>query len=190
VATRNIFVWIVLCFTFTACSLPIKHKSMMRGEAKTGDSQLLNIRIERWGTTRFSGLIALQERSNGIYYVLLDATGVKLMEAMVKEDGNHELVRAHGALKDTHLPEFLSESLQKIYLIEPDILPCSRTLLLWFCMEKLEDNHWHKYMQAGPFRLWSVDYSAGKNNTEWPASSFSQPWIGVNVILTESNQFN
>ncbi len=158
-------------------------------EARIGDSQLMNIRIERWGTTRFSGLIGLQERGNGIYYILLDATGVKLMEALVKEDGNHELVRAHGSLKDTQLPEFLSASLQKIYLLEPDTLPCSRTFLLRFCMEKSEDNHWHKYAQAGPFSLWSVSY-AENHNAKCPASSFSQPWIGVKVILTQSSQLN
>ncbi|MCJ7600553.1 MAG: hypothetical protein MUO63_03515 [Desulfobulbaceae bacterium] len=188
---KNVFVWIVLCFVCTACSLPIKLNNMPEEvEVRTGDSQLMNIRIERWGTTRFSGLIALQERGSGIFYVLLDATGVKLMEALVKEDGNHELVRAHGSLKDMQLPEFLSESLQKIYLIEPDTLPCSRTLLLWFCMEKSEDNRWHKYAQAGPFSLWSVDYYAESHYTKWPASSFSQPWIGVNVILTQNSQFN
>ena len=186
---RNVFVWSVACFICTACSLPIKSNNISEVEVRTGDSQLMNIRIERWGTTRFSGLIALQERANGIYYILLDATGVKLMEALVKEDGNHELVRVHGALKDTRLPEFLSASLKKIYLIEPDTLPCSRSLLLWFCMEKSEDNHWHKYAQAGPFKLWSVSY-AENHDTKWPASSFSQPWIGVNVILTQSSQFN
>lgn len=184
------FVWILLCFMCTACSLKVKHNKMMEVETRTGESQLMNIRIERWGTTRFSGLIAMQERGNAIYYVLLDATGVKLMEALVKEDGNHELVRAHGALKDTRLPEFLSESLQKIYLIEPDTLPCSRTLLLSLCKEKSEDNQWHKYAQAGPFSLWLVDYYAENHSTKWPASSFSQPWTGVNVILTQSSQFN
>lgn len=162
---------------------------MLESEVRTGYSQLMNIRIERWGTTRFSGLIGLQQRDNGIYYVLLDATGVKLMEALVKEDGNHQLIRAHGSLKDTQLSEFLSESLQKIYLIEPEVLPCSRTVFLRFCMEKSEDNRWHKYAQFGPFRLWSVSYYED-HNTKWPVSSFSQPWIGVNVILTHSRQFN
>lgn len=185
---RNIFVAIVLCFMCTACSLPIKYNNIPESEVGTGDSQIMNIRIERWGTTRFSGLIGLQQRGNGIYYVLLDATGVKLLEALVKEDGNHELIRAHGSLKDTQLPDFLSKSLQKIYLLEPEVIPCSRTLLLRFCKEKSEDNGWFKYAELGPFSLWAVSY-AENHNTKWPASFFSQPWIGVNVILTQSSQF-
>lgn len=187
---RLFFVLALLHFMCTACSLPVKHNKTMEVKTITGESQLMNIRIMRWGVTRFSGLIALQERGNAIYYVLLDATGVKLVEALVRKDGNHELIHAHGALKDTHLPKFLSESLQKIYLLEPDTLPCSRTLLLWFCKKKSENNQWHKYVQAGPFSLWSVDFSAEKHDTKWPASSFSQPWIGVNIILTQNNQFN
>ncbi|MEN8140719.1 MAG: hypothetical protein ABFR97_05780 [Thermodesulfobacteriota bacterium] len=188
---RSLLLAAMLGLICTACSLPAKNHQMRTEIAPaSGQPQLMNIRIERWGTTRFSGLIALQERGASLYYVLLDATGLKLMEALVNGDGTYALIRAHGALKETVLPELLSESLHKIYLLEPDRRPCSRNLLLALCQKEAEKNGWRKYAALGPLTLWSVASQGATPGRNWPTSSFSQPWIGVKIILTQNNQLN
>jgi len=169
-----------------SCSLPVKHGGI-RQEETTGETQLMKIRIKQWGNTRFSGLLVLQKHSADVYYILLDATGVKLLEARVEKNGDYEIIRASGPIKDTQMPNFLAKSLQRIYLIEPDTAPCSRNMLLWLCIEESSDRHIIKYAQAGPFTTWSVDYKYDNNSTDWHEASMSIPWLGVKLILIRAN---
>ena len=169
-----------------SCSLPAKHAEI-RQERTNRETQLLKIRIKQWGNTRFSGLLVLQKHSAEIYYILLDATGVKLLEARVEKNGDYEVIRASGPVKDTKMPDFLAKSLHKIYFIEPDTAPCGRNMLLWLCMEKSADRHIIKYAQAGPFTLWSIDYKYDNNSTDWFKVSMSIHWLGVKLILIRTN---
>jgi hypothetical protein len=169
-----------------SCSLPIKHGGI-RQEETNSETQLMKIRIKQWGNTRFSGLLVLLNHSTEVYYILLDATGVKLIEARVKKNGDYEIIRASGPVKDTQMPNFLAKSLQKIYLIEPHTVPCSRNMLLWLCLEEYADQHMIKYARAGPFTIWSVDYKYANNLTSWHEASMSIPWLGVKLILIRVN---
>ena len=179
--------FVLLSFVCTAsCSLPVKHRGI-RQEKTSGETQLMKIRIKQWGNTRFSGLLVLQNHSTEVYYILLDATGVKLIEARVKKNGDYEIIRASGPVKDTQMPNFLAKSLQRIYLIEPDTAPCSRNMLLWLCLEESADQHMIKYARAGPFTIWSVDYKYDSNLTSWHKASMSIPWLGVKLILKRVN---
>lgn len=172
-----------------SCSLPVKHGGIGQ-EGTTGETQLMKIRIKQWGNTRFSGLLVLQNHSTEVYYILLDATGVKLLEARVEKNGDYEIIRASGPVKDTQMPDFLAKSLQRIYLIEPDTAPCSRNMLLWLCMEESADQHMIKYARAGPFTIWSVDYKYDSNSTDWLEVSMSLPWFGVKLTLIQVNHSN
>ncbi len=179
--------FMLLIFICTvSCSLPVKYAGI-RQERPNSETQLLKIRIKQWGNTRFSGLLVLQKHSAEVYYILLDATGVKLLEARVEKNGNYEIIRASGPVKDTQMPNFLAKSLQKIYIIEPDTAPCSRNMLLWLCLEESADRHMTKYAQAGPFTIWSVDYKYDNNLTSWHKASMSIPWLGVKLILIRIN---
>lgn len=172
-----------------SCSLPVKHGGI-RQEGTTGETQLMKIRIKQWGNTRFSGLLVLQNHSTEVYYILLDATGVKLLEARVEKNGDYEIIRASGPVKDTQMPDFLAKSLQRIYLIEPDTAPCSRNMFFWLCLEESADQHMIKYARAGPFTIWSVDYKYDSNSTDWLEVSMSLPWFGVKLTLIRVNHSN
>jgi hypothetical protein len=66
---------LVLCLLLCGCSLPLRTAVEGADENAKANGRLLNIRIERWGEVRFSGLLALRPEGQGLYYALLDATG-------------------------------------------------------------------------------------------------------------------
>lgn len=173
-----------LCLLLSSCGLP---RTAVRDELpgpEKGAGRLLNIRVERWDTLRFSGLLGLREKERGLYYVLLDATGVKLLEAEVSSDGRHNLLRVSGPLKKSDFAPFLSEALARIYLQEPDELPCVGSWFYRLCRQESGDNGWEKYGQAGPFTVWQV--LAGRNRGGGAGDEsvlYRQPWLGVRISL-------
>jgi hypothetical protein len=174
-----------ICLLMTSCSLPlaVQNKSIAEGNGSSG--VLLNIRIERWEKLRFSGLLGLREEAQGLYYVLLDATGVKLLEVEVARDGGHKPERASGPLKELNLVPFLSEALSRIYLQEPARVPCAGSWFHRLCREESEESgerSWYKYSRSGPFTIWQV---TGRRT---PAVGdevvvYTQPWLGVTITL-------
>ncbi len=180
---KNVIIVFIGCI-LSSCSLTgseYNNPNILKAEKEAG---LYNIRIERWGKIRFSGILALQQRKEGLSYVLLDATGVTLIEAEVSLSGDHRLIRANGSLKISQLPHYLSTSLKRIYLLDPLQSPCDRTLFFSFCKEPSGAQEWQKYVQAGPFTVWKVEKSerdGGKEET----TVYSQPWLGVRIALTE-----
>jgi hypothetical protein len=173
------------CLLLSACSLPdYSHRSM--GEIDQQSSgHLYNIRIERWGSVRFSGLLVVKKRQAGLYYAMLDASGVKLVEAEVDASGEHRLLHAKMGIKDTQLPEYLSNSLKRISLLEPAQFPCSSTFLLKFCREKSGDENGVllKYLQAGPVTLWQVE--TGNKGDRGAITLYSEPWLGIRIYLED-----
>jgi len=174
------------CILFTSCSLSTsvyQGINLLDGE---GASTLYNIRIVRWGDLQFSGLLVLQYRQDGLYYVVLDATGVKLIEAEVTLSDDHRLIRALGPLKKSQLPRYLSISLKRIYLLEPLQSPCSHEFMLSFCRERLQERGWRKYVESGPFTVWEVSKN-GMDGDKEDLIVYSQPWLGMKVVLEEKN---
>ncbi|MBU1567274.1 MAG: hypothetical protein KJ630_16830 [Proteobacteria bacterium] len=171
-----------LCLFFCGCSLPLRISPLIQDASGNPAARLMNIRIERWGEPRFSGLLALRQEGNGLYYALLDATGVKLLEVVVAEDGGHRLIHAKGALKDSGLDGFLAEVLARTYLQEPATLPCAGTWLYRLCREEEAGKGWRKYGQAGPLEIWQVgtDWEQGPGKA---AVMYRQPWLGVRIFL-------
>lgn len=167
----------------SGCSVPLRSLTEEGPKNAEGPGQLLNIRIERWGDVRFSGLLAVRQHRGGLYYALLDATGVKLLEVTVAADGGFRLLHAKGAMRETGLDGFLSEVLGRIYLQEPASLPCSGTWLYQLCRE--EDGAaagWQKYGQTGPLRIWQITTVRGQGAGS-TAVVYRQPWIGVRILL-------
>ena len=172
----------VLCLLLCGCSLPLRIAVEGADENAKANGRLLNIRIERWGEVRFSGLLALRPEGQGLYYALLDATGVKLLEATVVGDGEHRLLHVKGALQDSGLDGFLAEVLARTYLQEPATLPCAGTWLYQVCREQRADGGWQKYGQAGPLPIWKVGTGSGQGSGN-EAVIYRQPWIGIRIFL-------
>jgi hypothetical protein len=174
------------CLVLTSCGLPRTTSTPALTDQGKGTGRLLNIRVERWDTVRFSGLLGLRETAEGLYYVLLDATGVKLLEVEVAGDGSHKLLRVSGPLKKTDFAPFLSEALVRIYLQEPDEKSCVVSWLYQVCREEGEDKGWDKYGQAGPFKVWQVSASRASRDSsgaDGEAVVYRQPWLGIGIFL-------
>jgi hypothetical protein len=177
----------LLCLLFSACSLPV-HTGGSFPMSQGDPHVLMRIHIESWGTPRFTGLLGLQFHDTGLTYMLLDATGITLLESLVPRDGDFTLIRAAGTLGESSLPGFLASSLRKIFLIDPATEPCADTLILRFCKEKTEANHIKKYVATGPFTFWKAEFNSSTPEKTLPAISFSEPWLGVSLSLTNLNR--
>jgi hypothetical protein len=153
-----------------------------RLENDEGSGRLLDIRIERWGEVRFSGLLALRPDGSGLYYALLDATGVKLLEAVTAEDSGYRLIHGKGALRESGLGEFLAEVLTRIYLQGPAVPPCSGSWLYRVCRDQEADGAWQKYGQAGFLEIWRAK-SAPDQKSAIGAVIYRQPWLGIRIVL-------
>lgn len=151
-----------------------------------GVSRLLHIRVQRWDTVRFSGLLGLRVNAAGLQYVLLDATGAKLLDVEVAGEGRHELLRLSGHMQKTDFAPFLSEALARIYLLQPAGIGCVGSWFSQVCREESEDMGWHKYGQAGPFTVWQVTAQPSNQNgsrANADAVVYRQSWLGVRIYL-------
>jgi hypothetical protein len=110
---------------------------------------------------------------------MLDATGIKLIEAEVDFQGNYTLKRAMAGLKGSSLPDYFSTALARIFLMEPLENPCSRDGLMLLCTSPSE-NGYNKIMKIEPFTLWKV-----QRNKE--AIIYLQPWLGIRMALIDLN---
>ena len=176
--TGALIVSCCLCCILAACSVPHIASKPDMDEKEQGSGRLLRIRVERWDTVRFSGLLGLQKNAAGLQYVVLDATGVKLLEVEVTGDGSDKVLRVDGVLKNSDFAPFLSEALARIYLQEVDGIGCIGSWFYRVCREESEDSGWVKYGQAGPFKVWRI--SAG---ADIKALVYHQPWLGLRIFL-------
>ncbi len=186
---RQGLVFCFICLVLTGCSLPLRVSVDSPDANGKSPARLLNIRIERWGEMRFSGLLALRQGRQGLYYALLDATGVKLLEVAVAGDGRHRLLHAKGALQDSGLDGFLAEVLTRTYLQEPAILPCAGSWWYKLCREEnASGKGWMKYGQAGPLQIWQVEADRGQEPGD-VAVVYRQPWLGMRIFLEATKLF-
>jgi len=178
---KHVTVLLFFAMLFTSCSFPVT-KTINALQSFPDDSpQLKKIVIHSFGTVKFSGLLGVTKQEDSLYYVLLDATGIKLLEAYVKNEGEYIVKSGLNKLIDSSLPRILAQSLWRIYIIEPAELPCSKYFFQKLCREKMSLNTWKKHSDKGPFTHWSV-YSKGDGN---PFITLSQPWIGLQITLSE-----
>ncbi len=167
---------------FSSCSVPSRIILQETESISAAKPQLKNIIISAFGTVRFSGLIGLVERDNGLQYILLDATGIKLLEAVIAKDGSYEIIHGIQKLKQGELPQLLATSLHRIYYIQPLQSPCSSYFLSRLCRKTLDDGNPIKYFLIGPFPAWKVVY---KNDAK-ENITYEQPWLGLNIHLSQA----
>lgn len=151
----------------------------------TGDSGALltNMRIERWGDSKYSGLLAIKQNCHGMHFVLLDATGVKLLEGDVDEQLSYTIQYARGNFSDSHLPKFLAVSVGRTFLQEPETLPCSGTGFSRLCKEQTGQLQWQRKLTTGLVTRWHV-LDNFDSEGRWQSAEYAQPWLGVLISFS------
>ncbi|MBW2164212.1 MAG: hypothetical protein JRF43_07185 [Deltaproteobacteria bacterium] len=140
--------------------------------------------IEQWGTERFTGLLAVRTLGPDFHLVLLDATGIKLMETAMSDGSDVRVVSALKAVRDRSLPKYLSKSISRIFDTMSDDVNCSRHGLIRICKKKSALDMERKEARFGPFLLWSVDYFYSKDVTEGLVCAVLQePWRRSKLTL-------
>jgi len=155
----------------------------------TAPEKLQHIRIERWGDIKFNGILALRATNTGLHYALIDATGVKLLQAWSDGGGDHNAIKPTGPLASKGLAPFLSEAIARIYLVNPAQLPCSRKGFLSVCITDSENELRKKSGSFAGITYWNVEGELNfvKKNRRAAGieTRYSQPWLGVEIVLQD-----
>jgi hypothetical protein len=125
------------------------------------DGQTLwQVRLGRGGSQFFAGLLALNKKEDSLEAVLLDSTGIKLLEEKVLSSGQVEVVSVLPAVRNKRLAPFLGKGLFRLFFSPTGLSdePCRRDGLFELCLGTEDDGHLVKFRRLGPFVLWSVDY--------------------------------
>ena len=140
--------------------------------------------IERWGTERFTGLLAVRTLGPDFHLVLLDATGIKLMETAMSDGSDVRVIAALKAVSDRGLPKYLSKSTSRIFETMSDDVHCFRHGFIRICKKKSSSDAERKEARFGPFLLWSVDYFYSKDVSEgFVGAVLQEPWRRSKLIL-------
>jgi hypothetical protein len=133
------------------------------------DGQTLwQVRIGRGESQLFAGLLALNKKGEGLEAVLLDSTGIKLLEEKVLSSGEVEIISALPAVRNKRLGPFLGEGLFRLFFSTTGFTdePCRREGLFELCFGVDDEEHLIKFRRLGPFVLWSGDYFINNHGSE------------------------
>lgn len=182
---------IVLLFIMLlpGCTLSTHSLGLAPVPESTAYQKLQHIRIERWGDIKFNGILALRATDTGLHYALIDATGIKLLQAWSDAGGNHNAIKATGPLAGKELAPFLSEALARIYLVNPLQLPCSSKGFLSVCIADDDKGLRKKSGSFAGITYWNVEggLNSVQNNSRAAHidTRYSQPWLGVEIVLQD-----
>ena len=171
------------CLLLASCAF--RTTTVFRGFAGGEASYTLyNLQIERWGERRFSGLLALQRKTGGLCYALLDASGVSLIEADIDWTGLQRILQGQPQLMKTGVPDYLGTAIYRVFGLDPEEYPCSWNGVLRFCFDSSPADGWSKKAEALPFTVWQAHGSNGTNGKK-PTIVYEQPWGGVKIIMKQ-----
>ena len=141
------------------------------------EESLWKFTIEKWGTERFTGLLAVRTLGPDFHLVLLDATGIKLLEITMSNGSDVRVVSALKAVRDRGLPKYLSISTSRFFDTMSGDVHCSRHGFIRICKKKPASDMERKEARFGPFLLWSVDYFYSKDVSEgFVRAVLQEPW--------------
>jgi hypothetical protein len=157
VKTRLLF--IILCCHLSGCGAGLQsysHPEELFSEGQT----LWKVRIDRGDSQLFAGLLALNKKDAVLEAVLLDSTGIKLLQEKILATGALEVVSALPAVRNKRLAPFLGEGLFRLFFIPDRVTdgPCHREGLFALCFGVDDQGQLVKFRRLGPFVLWSADY--------------------------------
>ncbi|MBU0729657.1 MAG: hypothetical protein KKE17_11760 [Proteobacteria bacterium] len=149
----------------------------------TSENSLWHLSLKHREKERYSGLLGLREIEGGMHLVLLDSTGIKVMEATTDKHGNVELISALDAVKDTGLADYLGQALNRIFFLEPDSLPCAYEGMMHLCQGNINPDQVKKSASLWFFSLWDVDYFYEKSMPEKVSRIELKPLFGPDLTL-------
>jgi hypothetical protein len=148
------------------------------------DESIWKLTIEKWGSERFTGLLAVRTLGPDFHVVLLDATGIKLLETKVTQGSDVTVVFALKPVRDRGLPEYLSRSISRIFYAMSRDVDCSRHGLIRICKKKPASDKERKEARFGPFLIWSVDYFYSEEVDErFAGAVLREPWKRSKLTL-------
>jgi len=122
---------------------------------------LWKLALRRGGEPLYTGLLLLGQGKEGTGMVLLDATGIKLLEGRVSVSGELSGVKALRPVADRGLPDFLGQAVQRLFLFAPPPVGDTCRPEGWgqLCQGLDESGRLLRIRRWGPWALWRADYS-------------------------------
>jgi len=177
---RNILLQLVALLLLAGCGTGLQVSNSLP-ELAGGEPTLWTVRLGRGGSELFAGILVMRRDEDMIKAVLLDSSGVKLLEEDVYRNGEYNITKALPLVRDKGLPAFLGKSLARLFFNNGDF---HREVCRWDGFSRIcsgeRGGQQVKLAKFGPFVLWSADYSinnygprsliAGvRLNSFWPA---------------------
>jgi len=148
------------------------------------EESVWRLTLEQWGIERFTGLLAVRTLGPDFHLVLLDATGIKLLETIKSNGSDIRVVSAIKAMRDRGLPEYLSKSTSRIFETMSDGIHCFRHGLIRIYKKRPALDVERKEARVGPFLLWSVEYFYNKDISEgFVCAVLQEPWRHSKLTL-------
>lgn len=177
---------LLVAFIVSSCSLPRAQFSEHQFDRLDEKSAMYSFRIESWGQLKYSGLLMIRIHEFGIRYIVLDPTGIKLLESDTSFTKNYSPGVAQGVLQDSSLQGHLDRAMNRMFFSEPKQIPCSWNGLYQLCRKEQDAHRWLKISRFWPISLWKVEKSEGESLITGKFK-YSQPWLGL-VTIFQSNE--
>lgn len=112
----------------------------------------------------FSGLLATRRQQDQLHLVLLDPTGIKLLEEEVAKTGDFRVISGVEAVQKHGFPGYLAGLCRRIFLLDP---ADRRDSFCWTSFEwrQIMTNIHAKRKGFGPITLWTVEYIFDDHDT-------------------------
>jgi hypothetical protein len=151
---------------------------------------LWRARIGRGDSQLFAGLLVLNKTGQDLEAVLLDSTGIKLLEEKIRASGVVTIVATLPPLRNQRLGSFLGTGLHRLFSSPEGVAtqPCRRDGLLALCFGMAEPGHLRKFRRLGPFVLWSGDYFINNydSTAEITGARLNAGWLTPYLHLEKS----
>jgi len=148
---------------------------------------LWKLALRRGGEPLYTGLLLLNREEKGTGMVLLDATGIKLLEGRLSETGELSGVKALRPVADRGLPDFLGRAVQRLFLAAPPQAGETCRPEGWgkLCQGLDESGRLVRIRRWGPLFLWTADYSLNNENSPplLTGARLGQGWLTPEVGL-------
>lgn len=153
----------------------------------TAEPSLWKLALRRSEEPRYTGLLLLSRGEEETSMVLLDPTGIKLLEEQVNAAGEVAEVKALRLVADRGLPDFLGLVVQRLFLLPPPPVgeTCRPEGLGKLCQGLNESGRLVRIRRWGPFVLWAADYFIN-NDGKVPLlteARMSEGWLAPEVGL-------
>lgn len=151
------------------------------------ESSLWTLALKRGGEPLYTGLLLLNRDETGVGMVLLDPTGIKLLEGQVLTGGGLSGVKALRPVAERGLPDFLGQAVQHLFLETPPPVGAScRTVERGsLCQGLNQAGGLARVRRWGPFVVWRADYSTDNEGagSKLTGARLGQGWLSPEVAL-------